>query len=274
MTARSGVWVPGHITGFFAPMVRADPVRSGSVGGGIALSAGVEVRADAAPQTEISLNGQPTPMPPVQAVLDALEISARIHAETALPLGAGFGVSGAMTLGTALAARAAGLTDGRTAELVRLAHVAEVSSRTGLGDVMGQAHGGVSLRTRAGAPPVGQVTHIEGTPTVEYLIFGPRSTAAVLGETGVRLPVAGRRALRVAQAESSMDGFMRAAATFTIDTGLAGTQVQRVLDRVAATGHTAAMVMLGESIFSCDGGLSAAGYRPYEATVAGGPTAL
>ena len=274
MTGHPGVWVPGHITGFFSPVVGADPVRSGSVGGGIALSDGVEVRVDPAPKTEVQLNGQPTAMPPVQAVLDTLGLSVRVSAKTALPLGAGFGVSGAMTLGTAFGAQAAGLTERPRAELVRVAHVAEVSSRTGLGDVIGQARGGVSLRSRAGAPPLGRIARVRGTPTIEYLIFGPRSTAAVLGDPGTRLPVAGRRALRVAQSESSMEAFMRAAAAFTADTGLAGTQVRQVLKRVAAIGHTAAMVMLGESVFSCDGGLSAAGYRPYEATVAGGPTEL
>lgn len=274
MTAHPGIWVPGHITGFFAPVIGADPARSGSIGGGIALSDGVEVTVTAAPQTTIRLNGEPTAMPPVRAVLELLEISARVDAQTALPLGVGFGVSGAMTLGATLGLRRAGLLDAETQELVRMAHVAEVTARTGLGDVIGQAHGGVSLRTRAGAPPTGRTQQVSASPTVEYLIFGPRSTATILGDARARLPAAGRRALTAVRADPTLATFMQAAARFTAETDLAGAPVRRVLERVAATGHRAAMVMLGESVFSCDGGLSAAGYRPYEATVAPGPTGL
>ena len=274
MTAHSGVWVPGHITGFFAPVIGGDPVRSGSIGGGIALSEGVEVSVEAAPTTEVRLNGQPMTMPPVRSVLEMLKISARVDAETALPLGVGFGISGAMALGTALGAKAAGLVGRGRTELVRLAHIAEVSNRTGLGDVIGQAHGGVTLRTRAGTPPIGRTSRITASPTIEYLIFGPRSTSAILDDADVRIARAGRDALRLVQVDPSMEAFMQAAGTFTAETALAGTRVDRVLDRVAASGHRASMVMLGETVFSCDGGLSAAGYRPYETTVSEGPTVL
>jgi len=274
MTAAHGVWVPGHITGFFMPVYGANPARSGSVGGGIALSDGVSITVSKAPQTDIVLNGQAVEIPPVRAVLERLDVAGVVDAVTPLPLGVGFGVSGAMALGAALGAQAAGLVDRPSDDLVRMSHVAEVTSRTGLGDVIGQATGGISLRLRPGAPPTGQVEQLPAAPTIEYLIFGSRSTAAVLDDAEERLAEAGREAVRTVWANPTLEAFMTAAARFTARTDLAGPQVRQVLERVDAVGHHAAMVMIGESVFSCDGGLSAAGYRPLEATVAPGPRVL
>mgnify|MGYP000090568213 CR=1 FL=1 len=274
MTAAHRVWVPGHITGFFMPVYAADPVRTGSMGGGIALSDGVTVTVTRSSQTEVMLNGRAVEIPPVGAVLERLGVTGRVDAATPLPLGVGFGVSGAMTLAAALGAQAAGLIDRPSDDLVRIAHVAEVASRTGLGDVMGQATGGISLRLRPGAPPLGRVERLPAAPTIEYLIFGSRSTTAVLDGAEDRLVRAGRDAVRMVRANPSLEAFMSAAARFTTCADLAGPQVQQVLERVDAVGHHAAMVMIGESVFSCDGGLSAAGYRPREATVASGPRVL
>ncbi len=91
-------------------------------------------------------------MEAVERVLDALRTTATVTAETPLPLGSGFGVSGGLALGTALAANAVfghGLSYN---ELVTIAHGAEVQSGSGLGDVVAQARGGVPLRLEPGGP--------------------------------------------------------------------------------------------------------------------------
>lgn len=67
----------------------------------------------------------------------------RGDAQLGSTIGSGFGVSGAATLATALAANEAFSLEWTREELVEAAHVAEVEAGTGLGDVFVQARGGL-----------------------------------------------------------------------------------------------------------------------------------
>jgi pantoate kinase len=253
-------FVPGHITGFFSPQPHEDPDRAGSRGGGVTLSHGVATTVSSG--AGVVVNGNSLAVEPVERVLDALGVAARVAVETPLPLGAGFGVSGAMALGTALAATAA--TSGARTEnqCTAIAHRAEVAAGTGLGDVVAQARGGVPLRLDPGAPGYGRMDGIPGRSRVEYLTLGELSTEDVLASDTEALSQAGDRAFARVRETPTLPTFLEASRTFAESVDLLTADLQTVLAKVDEVGETASMAMLGETAFCLGTGLSDAGYDP------------
>jgi pantoate kinase len=253
-------FVPGHITGFFTVDRADDPVRTGSRGCGIALSDGVSVTVTPAAETTVRLNGESIAMEAVTRVLDALRANARVTAETPLPLGSGFGVSGAMALGTALAGNAVFERALSYNELVTIAHGAEVQAGTGLGDVIGQARGGVSIRLAPGGPEYNTVDAIPACGRIEYHTLGTLSTPEIVGGETDTLSSAGERALSITVEEPTLPTFMRGARQFARETELLTAPVRDVITDVSESGGDAAMAMLGETVFALGTGLTDAGY--------------
>jgi len=253
-------FVPGHVTGFFSAHPDREPAVAGSRGAGIALSDGVTVTVSHGSETR--LNGTTVTIDPVDRVIDRLGVEAAVDAETPLPLGAGFGVSGALTLGTALAANAA-FGCGKTENgLIEAAHCAEVEAGTGLGDVVAQARGGVPIRLAPGAPGYGKLDGLVARPRIEYVTFGELSTETVLSGDTDRLSTAGEAALDGLLAESTVEQFMDCSREFAADAGLLTDDVRDAVVAVEQTGGRAAMAMLGRTVFATDTGLSDAGYDP------------
>jgi pantoate kinase len=262
MTDVAQAFVPGHVTGFFTSEPDPDPTTAGSRGGGIALSEGVTVTVRPADQSRTLLNGRGGEMEAVDRVLDALGVRAEVRGVTDLPVGSGFGVSGAMALGAALGANA--VFDCRLSEreLTTIAHGAEVQAGTGLGDVVAQARGGVPIRLEPGGPQDNELDGIPARSRVEYHAMGELSTADVLAGDTDALTDAGERALSAVVSEPTLDSFLRASRQFSREADLLTPGVRDVIEDVSAAGGDAAMAMLGETVFALGTGLSDAGYDP------------
>ncbi|WP_101295666.1 pantoate kinase [Halegenticoccus soli] len=260
MSDEVAAFVPGHITGFFSAHPADEPTKAGSRGAGLTLSDGVEVTVRPASTTRIALNGSPIEMEPVERVLGALGVDARVSAETDLPLGAGFGVSGAMSLGTALAANAAFGCGHSENELTTVAHGAEVQAGTGLGDVVAQARGGLPIRLEPGAPGYGLLDGIPARARIEYVTFGDLPTEEVLSGDTKRLSTAGQHALSRLVAEPTLPRLMSASRRFAREAGLLTDEVAAAVRDVSEAGGEASMAMLGRTAFALGTGLSDAGY--------------
>ncbi|GGM68461.1 pantoate kinase [Halarchaeum rubridurum] len=260
MTDEAAAFVPGHVTGFFSVHRAGTPTKTGSRGAGVTLADGVRVRVAPADERRVTLNGREADVPAVEHVLDALDATAAVSASTDLPVGAGFGVSGGMALGAALAAN--GAFEGRYSEneLVRLAHEAEVTAGTGLGDVVAQARGGVPIRLDPGAPPHGQLDGVPATGRIEYVSLGELSTADVLAGSTARLSSAGVRALSALRERPTIAGFVQESRRFAEEADLLTPEVEDVVADVVDAGGEASMAMLGHTVFALGHGLSDAGY--------------
>lgn len=260
MTDEATVFVPGHVTGFFTTDPAEDPTKAGSRGGGIALDDGVTVTVTTSEERSVTLNDVDIEIEAVDRVLDALRTNVTVQAETPLPLGSGFGVSGAMALGTALGTNV--VRDRRLSanELVTIAHGAEVQAGTGLGDVVAQARGGVPLRLEPGGPQDNYIDAISARGRIEYHVIDDLSTAAVLDGDTDALTRAGKKALARVVDEPTMGTFMRAARQFGREAALLTEEVQAVVGEVAAADGDAAMAMLGETVVALGTGLTDAGY--------------
>ncbi len=262
MTGVAQAFVPGHITGFFTTHRDADPTKTGSQGGGVCLSDGVTVTVEPAAEPQVLLNDEPLDIGAVTRVLDTLQVNATVRGETPLPLGSGFGVSGAMALGTAFAANAAFDRQLSANELTTIAHGAEVQAGTGLGDVVAQARGGVPIRLEPGGPQHNYLDGIPATARIEYHVLGGLSTDDVLGGDTTDITAAGKQALSQVVKEPTLPSFMQASRSFSRESGLLTDEVQSVISDVAQADGDAAMAMLGETIFALGTGLSDAGYDP------------
>ncbi len=255
-------FVPGHVTGFFSAHRHDDPARAGSRGAGVTLTDGVTVTAEPAADTRVHLDGDLVEIAAVDGALAELDAAAAVTVETDLPLGAGFGVSGAAALGATLAANRA-LDLGRSEnELVRAAHVAEVEAGTGLGDVVAQARGGVPIRVEPGASPHGRLDGVPDAARVEYLALGELSTEAVLSGDTAALSRAGERALDHLRDRPTLDRFVVESRRFAADADLLTDDVASVLADVDDADGDAAMAMLGRTVFALGTGLTDAGYDP------------
>jgi pantoate kinase len=258
MPQSSSAFVPGHVTGFFSAHPDDDPTKAGSRGAGVTVTDGVTVRLEAGDGLE--LNGEAATIESVDRVLGALDATARVIVETDLPLGAGFGVSGAAALGTALVTNDVFDRELSENELATIAHGAEVQAGTGLGDVVAQIRGGVPIRLEPGAPAHGAMDGIPASGTVEYVSFGELSTEEIISGETAELTAAGQRGLASLVEAPTVETFMETSRRFAREAGLLTPKARDAIEDVSAAGGDAAMAMLGETVFSIGTGLTEAGY--------------
>jgi pantoate kinase len=179
-----------------------------------------------------------------------------VETELSMPLGSGFGASGAGALSCAYAINGAfGLA--LTADGVgEAAHSAEVASGTGLGDVIAQNAGGLVVRLSPGAPGVGVVDRIPVPPLkIDCIVRGPLSTEEVLSDPGTMRGVnrEGERALKELLKRPILDRFVSLSWEFAQRSGLAKDWMEDAVEAVEASGGKAAMVMLGDAVFALNG---------------------
>ena len=132
-------FAPGHLSGFSGVHRADDPTAAGARGGGIVVADGVRVTVRSTDEGEFAVesDGGPVEFGAASRVLRALRVpGARVEVETSLVPGAGLGATGAVALGTALAANAAFDRALSESELVTVAHGAEVQAGTGLVNIV------------------------------------------------------------------------------------------------------------------------------------------
>lgn len=257
-------FAPGNISCVFKVIPHADATRMHSLGMGFTVKEGVEVIVSEHRETDVLFNGQSINFPTVQAVVDRLIQDAgaagvKVDITSPLPLGCGFGLSGAASLATAYALNELLHLKKDAETLAMVAHVAEVENRTGLGDVCSQYHGGWLVKLKEGAPLVADRLPITERP-IYYRYFGPIQTSEVLGnrEQTIRINRAADAALSVLQtltSSKSHTGLFNAcfevSKRFSVESGLlSDARVIETIERIEAEGGIASMIMLGNGVFS------------------------
>jgi len=170
-----------------------------------------------------------------------------------VPVGAGFGSSAAGALGTALAlSKALGLNLTYN-QIGRIAHVAEIRCKTGLGTVGPLMLGGCIITIEPGAPGIALIDRIP--ISTDYVIvagvFGTILTKDVLSSPEKRLAVNkwGRKTLEKILSEPSLENFLVCCCEFAEKTGFMTERVRtliRVAEKAGAIG--AAQNMVGEAV--------------------------
>ena len=226
------------------------PVEDTSLGVSFAISDGVVAAVEDADATAVSLDGQATEFEPVEIALENLGVEASVALKSEVPVGRGFGASGAATLSTALAANEEfGLGRSRD-ELVEVAARAEVAAGTGLSDVYVQEMGGFAYDTGDGRQRVAREDELR------YASWGGIATGDVLGDPAAveRVRTAGHEALAAFDPEMALPDLFDLSWDFAEATGLVTEAVRERVEGVQADGGAATMAMVGETVVGVGSG--------------------
>jgi pantoate kinase len=260
-------FAPCHITGFFQILDQpTNSLYAGSRGAGVSLSRGVEtivkVRKAVKGSLQVRINGSASTSEISKHAVDAFlsrfkqmnnfEIIVEHYIE--VPMGAGFGTSGAGALSLVLALNDVfGLGMSRI-EAAQMAHVAEVECKTGLGTVIAEAFGGVEVRVKSGAPGIGEIENvpIPKDYVMACLTFGPLPTKKFLTDEEIRKRVNefGGKLVDKLIEEPNVINFMNFSRQFAEHVGLITEKVRRILTATDNANFVCSMPMFGESVFT------------------------
>lgn len=254
-------FAPGNISGLFKIIAHDDPAKMHSLGWGFTVEDGVEVIVSRSlnRSTNVTFNGKPIDFPTVTSALDDLASeSLSVEITSNLPLSSGFGLSGAATYASLIAANHL-LDRGKNRdELAMIAHVAEVRNLTGLGDVCAQHNGGCLVKTIAGHPLAAHRFDMPSVP-VFWRYFGKIRTSEILADHD-RHELINRSAERaLAEIEDAIErgngitfsDLIALALDFAKSSGLLmDDRVERAIRQAQANGGAATMIMLGNAVFS------------------------
>ena len=256
---------PSHITGFFEIRDDRNPLYKGSVGGGVVLEKGCVTEASldndfhqkgTKAEIEIKINGRAEEANTTKYVVEHLAGMSEVVVSTnfEVPVGCGFGASGAGALSTAFALNELLSLDMTVNEVAQIAHCAEVENSTGLGDVIAETYGGVVIRKKPGPPGIGVIDRIpHRNEKISYVALGKRSTKTVLREDGGelkrRINEAGREAMKALMRKPTLETFMRASREFSLRIELISDACKDAIEAVDAEGEVASVAMLGETVF-------------------------
>ena len=237
-------FAPASVTAVFAPNEDGTRTRGASV----ALEDGVTVSVEPADTTTTTVDGEPASFEPVVGVLERLDVAATVDVQPDVPIGAGFGTSGAATLATALAAEELHDLGFSRDELVEHALEAEVAAGTGLGDVYIQDTGGLRYDVGNGRE------RVETNAAVEYSSYGGLSTEEALGDAELMAKVReeGTKVLDTLSVPPSLREVFERSWPFARALGLPTERVVADVERVQAAGGAATMAMLGETVVAVD----------------------
>ncbi|HID30823.1 MAG TPA: hypothetical protein EYP19_12585 [Desulfobacterales bacterium] len=264
---RASAFVPGHISGFFQVCDEFKELeRRGSRNCGPCITAGVKTEVRVSPSTRsrvsVFINGQRAPkartsLTAARSILEEVpdSLGVEIHHTTRVPIGAGYGLSGAGAAGVALALSDALDLNFPRSKVASVAHRAEVMCGTGLGDVGPQMIGGLVVGLEPGAPPYGRWDQIEVPRGLRIVCgtIGTLRTERFLGDPAFRRRTKklGSRALEELKGDLSPRNFMRVSYEFAKGMELVDGELDRVIEGVSClSSFGASMVMLGRAVFT------------------------
>lgn len=277
--------VPHRISGFFQIVEGEsgrpfeDISRVGSRGGGPALTAFGTTRVRVKPTEHNSTENRPDLVRVVingkddtaaaktsQYVASQLlprnqePVNVEIFHTFDLPIGCGYGASGAGALGAAIGLVMLLDLPYSMNEAGRIAHVAEVMNKTGLGTVGGQLCGGFSITTRAGFPfTMDKLLH---DPALRVVCgtFGKIPTSDILKNWDFknRITKYGKKALALLMERPTVRKFMDVSWEFVEAVGFGDVSELQLEDTMSLIHelnqmevHGASMNQLGRSVFCC-----------------------
>lgn len=252
-------FAPANISCIFKVYKHKNPHLAGSWGLGFTLSEGVVVSVKKTNKTSVSFNSKRVDMPTVLNIVRALTAeNILITINTKLPLGCGFGISGASALATAYAINKLLDLKKTKKELAIIAHIAEVKNKTGLGDVANQFFGGVLFKKK----PSSNFSVIKiplKEKTVYCRVFSALSTKNVLSNSKLLVHVDGaaKKALEEIANELSEKNVLTLARILSISKQFAASSgllkekdVIRAIEEIERKGGNATMIMLGNAVVS------------------------
>jgi len=251
---RVTAFCPGHISGYFLPVIHEDPASSGSIGAGIVISEGVRVVAEKSTVSSVTVfqtdrSGTPVKIsdssPILMDLLSYLQVKASIETCCHLPIGSGYGMSAAALLGTVYALNTLYRLNLSPLECTRIAHRIEVQHRSGLGDVSACQGGGFVIRKTPG--PDGDIIREMDIRPIYALTISPIKTSSVLSSPEMMNRISQSFPDRIPK---TLDDIMSLSREFAEKSGLISDEIRSVLTACDTGNIPASMTMLGCGVFA------------------------
>jgi len=174
-----------------------------------------------------------------------------------LPVGSGYGASGSGALGTVYGISSLLKLKISDYEKGKIAHIAEVSNKTGLGTICGQLGGGLCILKEPGYPCVSERIQFPSNLSIVCGSFGMIHTKSILNNHRLNMNIkkAGREALTKLLQDPSIYTFMNASIEFVQNSHILDilqlTTIRELiqdLNKLNITG--ASMNQLGRSVYA------------------------
>lgn len=255
---KATAFAPGNISCLFRIVSDSDPAKAGSLGVGFTVNKGVTASVVSSSTNRILFNNQEIIFPTVTSVVAALSsVPVEVYLESELPLGCGFGLSGASALATAYALNDLFGMKKERIELAKRAHFAEVENGTGLGDVVNQFYGGFLLKSVPSSQFIVERIPISGI-SVYCKYFSKLPTKDILGSPTLSQAIdrAGEKALEeikklLHEQSITFKEIMSISKKFAVEsTLLTDPKVIQTISEIESRGGNASMIMLGNAVFS------------------------
>lgn len=243
------MFVSSSVTCFFAPKT-GKPERSGSLGISFTIEKGVLVRLK---DEGITFNGRDVELPTLEYVLKRFNYEGGVEILSDLPLGCGFGLSGAIALATSLELNDLLGLNMPLFKVADIAHEAEVLNGTGLGDVTTQCYGGFVVRFSTSKPSACKVDRFLWEVEIDFLVMGGIKTEDIVRGNVKEIYEIGRKCLKEFLRKPSLENLFRVSKDFSLKTGLADDRVIDAIEAVESCGGLASMIMLGRGVFAYGG---------------------
>ncbi len=258
------VYVPCHITSIFYPVEKRLELREvGSRGVGFVLDKGVLTYVKCKPSSisriRVYSNGKRIKDCVSQRVVEdilrkfKLQRDVEVYHEFSLPVGYGYGISGACSLGTSLSLLKE-LSIPFTYNLAcEFAHVAEVKERTGLGDVVAESVGGIVIRRKEGSLRTGIVDKLfENGYILSAYLDEPIYTKDIIDDEDFRKNIewSGKVYLERFLSSPTLSNLMIFSKRFAKSSGLMSEELEELCKEVEKGAIGSSMCMIGNSVFS------------------------
>ncbi|MBI2660593.1 hypothetical protein HYX07_05515 [Candidatus Woesearchaeota archaeon] len=251
-------FAPANISCIFKVYENKNPRWMGSYGIGFTLNEGVVVSASKAKRNEVVFNSKSINFPTVMSVMKKLaNEKVRVYIETKLPLGCGFGLSGASALAAAYGLNKLLDLKKSNKELAVIAHIAEVENKTGLGDVVNQYYGGFCLKLKPSSHFEVKKLHINNAD-VYCRYFGKIPTKTIITNKRLKKRINNAASVALSKIKNLLKvndikfgNIIKASKEFAADSGLLrDRQTAETIKKIEKSKGNASMIMLGNAVFS------------------------
>ncbi|MCD7781834.1 MAG: GHMP kinase [Methanosphaera sp.] len=261
------VFVPCHITGFFEIIDNIDPLLRGSRGAGITLDEGVITHTsicEGMGNLKITVNGKEDKLNTISPVtvdiikskynLDLSGYDITINHDVNLPIGAGFGTSGSFALGISFTLPYLLGVYPTYKEAGEIAHLAEISQSSGLGDVISEIYGGCVIRLQPGSPVNGVIDKIPMTQPI-YVItktLGLLSTSSIIDDPiyKKRINDSGNALINKLLKNPCISEFIKLSRKFSENTKLLTPELREIIEILNDETMGSSLAMLGNTVFA------------------------
>lgn len=259
---------PAHVTGFFKANLGENQEvaeKFGSMGAGFSIKEGVTTKViissgnNQHSKFRISIKGFQSDKTDVsEFVLKEFlklgnfeDVFFDIEHQISIPVGYGLGSSGAVALSLSYALDQVLELKLDKIEIGKIAHIAEINCKTGLGDVLASFHGGFEIRVKPGAPGIGKVEKINvDNISIIMICFSPISTNKFIQEHLSKINGLGGKMVNKLLESKDYDNFQDMSLEFAKYINVMTPRMQKLIEELSLNGIKSGIALFGETVFT------------------------